>query len=186
MSNVHINVSIEFTPNPNTLKFVIDRQIVDQGAQCFTNITETEYAPLAKKLLTVPGVKSILLGTNFVSITKNEDIDWDLLTEVIPKVLDEHFVSGEPVFESGWKEHGTEPQSEAEARIRHILDTEIRPILRRDGGDLTFHKFEDGKVYLTLQGACRSCPGAAATLKMGVEARLKEQVAEVKEVVQVW
>ena len=75
--------------------------------------------------------------------------------------------------------------SETEALIRQILDNEIRPAVAMDGGDIVFHKYEDGIVYLHLQGACRSCPGAVATLKMGVEARLKEVIPEIKEVVQV-
>jgi Fe-S cluster biogenesis protein NfuA len=183
-----VSINLEFTPNPNTLKFVVNRQFMERGAANFPDASKAEQSPLAKRLFEVPGISAVLIGTNFVTITKGEKGDWDILAERVPQAIEAHAASGEKPFsaEMTWEAvPAAEGASEIEMKIRAVLDQDIRPAVAMDGGDITFGKFEDGIVYLHLQGACSSCPSSIATLKMGVEARLRDAVPEVKEVVQV-
>ncbi len=182
-----ITVNLEFTPNPNTLKFVVNRQLKEKGAANFTRREKAEKSPLAKKLFDVPGVEGVLIGTQFVTITKGPAGDWDVLAEQVPVTLETHLGSNEPIFAADYSEDGAAPaeQSEIERKIREILDTDIRPAVAMDGGDITFDRFEDGIVYLEMRGACSSCSHSVATLKMGVETRLKDAIPEIKEVVQI-
>lgn len=186
MNDVMIN--LEFTPNPNTLKFVVNRTLIERGAANFSESSKADNSPLAQKLFAVPGVSGVLIGTNFVTITKAADGDWDVIADEVPKAIEGLLQSGQPVFVPGFDPNassGASNESEIEKRIREVLDNEIRPAVAMDGGDITFGKFEDGIVYLHLQGACSSCPSSIATLKMGVETRLKEVIPQIKEVVQV-
>ncbi len=184
-----VSISLEFTPNPNTLKFVVNRTFLDRGAANFTSADKAGKSPLATKLFAVPGVEAVMIGTNFVTITKSVSGDWDIVAEQVPAAVEAHLASGAPVFDADF--HSSAPttsgegETDIEKRIKEILDSEIRPAVAMDGGDITFGKYEDGIVYLHLQGSCASCPSSIATLKMGVESRLKDAIPEVKEVVQV-
>ena len=185
-----LSVTLEFTPNPNTLKFVVNQNLLEKGAANFTSVSQATKAPLAKTLFEVAGVQAVMIGTNFVTITRTADGDWDVLAEQVPLAIEKHLKSGALVVDAdyasatpGTSSAGSDP--EVEKKIREVLDTEIRPAVAMDGGDITFGKFEDGIVYLHLQGSCSSCPSSVATLKMGVETRLKEVIPQIKEVVQV-
>lgn len=182
-----VTVHLEFTPNPNSLKFVVNRTLVEKGAVNFTRPEAAQKSPLAAKLFTVPGVEAVMFGTQFVTITKSSQGDWDVLAEKVPTTLEEHLNAGLRVLDEDYVQEvapvGT--HSEIEKRIREVLDTDIRPAVAMDGGDIIFNKFEDGIVYLEMHGACNSCMHSTATLKMGVETRLKDAVPEVKEVVQI-
>lgn len=183
-----IRISLEFTPNPNTLKFVLNRSLIEKGAANFLSQSAAEHAPLAHKLFDVPGVGAIMIGSNFITVTKAATGSWDILAEEVPKKIEGHLGQGGLVFDAHYKEPETPAvgdQSEVERKIREVLDNEIRPAVAMDGGDITFGKYEEGVVYLHLQGACSSCPSSIATLRMGVETRLKEVIPEIKEVVQV-
>ena len=189
MENESVQIGLEFTPNPNTLKFVVNRQFMERGAANFVDNSKAAHSPLARKLFQVSGVQGVMIGTNFVTITKAANGNWDVLAEEVPRTIESHLKNGEPVFDKDWS---SEPQSapsgnnsEIEQKIREILDNEIRPAVAMDGGDITFGRYEDGIVYLHLQGSCSSCPSSVATLKMGVESRLREVIPEIKEVVQV-
>jgi Fe-S cluster biogenesis protein NfuA len=182
------SISLEFTPNPNTLKFVVNQTLLEKGAANFTDSTKAEKSPLAKKLFDVPGVVAVLIGTNFVTITKAPNGEWDILADEVPKKLEDHIKAGSPIFDADFEfqKPAASPTGEGiESKIKEILDVEIRPAVAMDGGDIVFEKFEDGIVYLHLQGSCSSCPSSVATLKMGVESRLKEAIPEIKEVVQI-
>jgi len=187
-----VQVSLEFTPNPNTLKFVVNTKWMDKGACNFLEAGHaTGKSPLAEKLFTVPGISGVMLGPSFVTITKSPQGDWDVVAEKVPQIIESHLSQGLPVFSEGFNPHETlQPSSanpedqEIEKRIREILDNEIRPAVAMDGGDITFGKYENGIVYLSLQGSCSSCPSSTATLKMGVETRLKEVIPQIREVVQ--
>jgi Fe-S cluster biogenesis protein NfuA len=187
-----VQVSLEFTPNPNTLKFVTNAQLMERGACNFTEKKQTEgKSPLAQSLFDVPGVSAVMIGTNFVTITKASEGDWDIVAEKVPETIQNHLEKALPIFTPGFDPNASSGVSsssaedqEIEKKIRELLDTEIRPAVAMDGGDITFGKYEEGVVYLTLQGACSSCPSSTATLKMGVETRLKEVIPQIKEVVQ--
>lgn len=189
MSTEPVSISLEFTPNPNTLKFVVNRTFMERGAANFLNKAKAEHAPLAHKLFDIPGVDAVMVGTNFVTITKSAAGSWDVLAEEVPKTIEKQITSGGEIFDKDWDPASltaaTGNETDIEKKIREVLDNEIRPAVAMDGGDITFGKYEDGVVYLHLQGSCSSCPSSVATLRMGVETRLKEVVPEIREVVQV-
>lgn len=184
-----VTITLEFTPNPNTLKFVVNHQFLARGAANFPKKEEAQKSPLAEKLFGIEGIQGVMIGTNFVTITKSNNGDWDVVADSVPKTIETHLSQSLPIFADGYDPLASAPSSgstsEVERKIREILDTEIRPAVAMDGGDIQFSKFDDGIVYLQLQGACSACPSSIATLKMGVETRLKEMIPEVKEVVQV-
>lgn len=184
--NAHIEIRLEFTPNPNALKYVIDdHTLMARGTASFTEKAAAEAAPLAKRLMAIPGVASCMIGQNFVSITKTDDGDWEVLDTRTREALKEHVASGDPAVNplSLEKPVRSGEGSELEKKIIEILDRDIRPAVAMDGGDIVFERFEDGIVYLYMQGSCSGCPSSTATLKFGIETRLKNAVPEVKEVV---
>jgi len=189
MTTGKISVRLEFTPNPNTLKFVVDQAFLDRGAANFATADTAGESPLARRLFDIPGVQGVMIGTGFVTITKSPSGDWDVLAERVPAALEAHVASGEPALSPEYLARLQAPPAEGvsdvERKIRDVLDSEIRPAVAMDGGDITFDRYENGVVYLHLQGACSSCPSSVMTLKMGVESRLKDAVPEIKEVVQV-
>src|SRR5688572_7559113 len=111
MNQNEVSISLEFTPNPNTLKFVVNRSLLERGAANFTEAAKTEHAPLAKKLFSVPGVKAVMIGTNFVTITKADDGDWDIVAEKVPQTIESHLQSGEPVFSPEYQAQAATPSS---------------------------------------------------------------------------
>lgn len=191
MNTDQIAITLDFTPNPNTLKFVVNRSFLERGAANFTDVSKTEFSPLAKKMFGIPGVQAVMIGTNFVTITKASNGNWDVLAEEVPKTIEMHLQANLPAFDASYVAEAPVATSASSAehmaieeKIREVLDNEIRPAVAMDGGDIIFGKFEDGIVYLQLQGSCSSCPSSVATLKMGVESRLRDVIPEVKEVVQ--
>ncbi|HNX69601.1 MAG TPA: NifU family protein [Candidatus Omnitrophota bacterium] len=182
----NINITTEFTPNPNSLKFNASAPLCSHGPVQFASRAEAGKSPLAAKLFEIEGVQTVMIGPDFVTVTRSEKIStWALL---IPKVSEtiREFIScgGNPKICNNCAEVSA-PHSEVEKKILDILNEQIRPALARDGGDVRFCGFEDGVVKLHLKGACSGCPSAAITLKMGIEAYLKEYIPEVKEVVRV-
>lgn len=182
-----VDISLEFTPNPNTLKYVVNRTLLERGAANFPNVAAAERSPLAKRLFGVLGVSAVMVGRNFITVSKGEDGDWEGLNRGVTDILKDHLSKGLTVVEEAALAAGPTGQGsgEIENKIRAILDAEIRPAVAMDGGDITFEKFENGVVYVYLQGSCSGCPSSTATLKMGIENRLKEAIPEVVEVVSV-
>jgi Fe-S cluster biogenesis protein NfuA len=184
-----IDISLEFTPNPNTLKYVVNRTLLERGAANFPNIESTERSPLAKRLFGIVGVAGVMVGKNFITVTKGEDGDWESLNRGVNEILKDHLEKGLTIVDEQLTSAAAGPTGQGtgaiEDKIRAILDAEIRPAVAMDGGDITFEKFENGTVYLYLQGSCSGCPSSTATLKMGIENRLKEAIPEVQEVVSV-
>ena len=182
-----VNIQLEWTPNPSTLKYVVDRKLLPSGA---VNITSKEMAkeksPLAERLMEIKGVTAVMVGTNFVTITKGDDGEWDEVNDQVMALVDEHLTADKPVVnEAALVKKSAELTGSVEDQIRSILDSEIRPAVAQDGGDITLDKFEGGIVYLHMQGSCSGCPSSTATLKMGIESRLRELIPEVNEVVAV-
>lgn len=182
-----LDVSLEFTPNPNTLKYVVNRTLLEKGAANFPNTVAAERSPLAKRLFAVTGVSGVMIGKNFITVTKGDEGDWEGLNRGVTDILKDHLNNNMPVVDESTVTSGPTGQGtgEIEDKIRAILDAEIRPAVAMDGGDITFEKFENGVVYVYLQGSCSGCPSSTATLKMGIENRLKEAIPEVQEVVSV-
>lgn len=186
--NSPVYVSLEFTPNPNTLKYSVNRELLPRGAANFTKKDEAAArSPLAAKLFDVPGICGVMIGRDFVTVTKTEDGDWDVVHKTASSTIEKHLTAGETVIvgDASAPSAHSGALGEVEKKIREILDNEIRPAVAMDGGDITFEKFENGVVYLYMQGSCSGCPSSTATLKMGIETRLREAIPEVQEVVSV-
>ena len=183
-----IQVHYESTPNPQSLKYVFSQNVVDEIAQ-FSNLVEARSSPLANKIFGFPWCAGILIGPNFVTVTKQEWVDWDILADPLAELIKEHLDLNEPILAP--RTHAADDRtavnsaaddSPVVARIKQLLRDEIRPAVSMDGGDVHFEKFSEGKLYLSLHGACSGCPSAAMTLKEGIERRVKEWVPEVSEV----
>lgn len=187
MDAKNVEIRLEFTPNPNALKYVLDENtLMPRGTASFADKNAAENSPLAKRLMAIPGVSSCMIGSNWVSITKSEEGDWEVLDGKTREALKEHVHSGEPAVNPLSLDAKSAPrgeETETERQIKEVLDRDIRPAVAMDGGDIVFEKFENGVVYLYMQGSCAGCPSSTATLKMGIETRLKQAVPEVAEVV---
>jgi Fe-S cluster biogenesis protein NfuA len=186
--NAHVEIRLEFTPNPNALKYVVDDYtLMPRGTASFTSKTAAEASPLAKRLMDIPGLASCMIGANFVSVTKSDEGDWEVLDTRTRDALKAHIASGDPAVNPLTLEKpvktGAGGNTDLEKKIIEVLDREIRPAVAMDGGDIVFERFEDGIVYLYMQGSCSGCPSSTATLKLGIETRLKNAVPEVQEVV---
>ncbi len=187
VTKTDVYVSLEFTPNPNTLKYSVNLELLPKGAINFLRKSDAEKnSPLAARLFEIPGICGVMIGKNFVTVTKTEEGDWDVVHKKTSSAIEKHLTHQEPVLTGDYKLDAHKGgDSDLESKIRTILDNEIRPAVAMDGGDITFEKFEAGVVYLYLQGSCAGCPSSTATLKMGIENRLKEAIPEVIEVVAV-
>ena len=180
-------IQTESTPNPATLKFLPGQTVLEMGTADFPSAEGADASPLATRLFTVDGVKGVFFGTDFVTVTKGEETDWDHVKPAILGAIMEHFQSGQPVMTDdaqggdGHAEHSGE-DAEIVGQIKQLLDSRVRPAVAQDGGDITFHGFERGVVYLHMQGACAGCPSSTLTLKMGIENLLRHYIPEVTEV----
>ncbi len=179
-------IQTESTPNPATLKFLPGQSVLAAGTADFTTPEAAENSPLATRIFAQKSVSAVFFGPDFVTVTKQEDADWNHIKPAILGAIMEHFQSGEPVMQgestdSGHAAHDGE-DSEIVEQIKELLDTRVRPAVAQDGGDITFHGFDRGIVYLHMQGACAGCPSSTITLKMGIENLLRHYIPEVTEV----
>ncbi|MCR9257878.1 MAG: NifU family protein [Alphaproteobacteria bacterium] len=178
-------IQTEATPNPATVKFIPGQPVMAQGTASFRSRDDAGVSPLARRLFGVDGVTEVFLGDDFISVTKADEREWHLMKPSILGAVMEHYTSGDPVMVEGAEGAGhaaSEDDDEVVGQIKELLDTRVRPAVAQDGGDITFHKFEDGIVYLTMLGACQGCPSSTATLKMGIENMLRHYIPEVLEV----
>ncbi|MFA5167683.1 MAG: NifU family protein [Candidatus Omnitrophota bacterium] len=183
----NILITTEFTPNPNSLKFNVSVPICTHGTVHFASKAEAGKSPLATKLFEIEHVKEVMIGSDLVTVTRDEKVQsWNILIPHVTQAIREFLVCGKTSPKACDKcADATNPGSAIEKKIIEIMDDQIRPALARDGGDAVFCGFENGVVKLHLKGACSGCPSAIMTLKMGIEAYLKERIPEVKEVVRV-
>lgn len=180
-----MKVTFEPTPNPATMKFNFNQKIAESSFN-FTDIESTELCPLAAKIFGFPWTAAVYLGEDFVTITKQNWVEWDILASPLAGLLNEHIESGLPILiEPAHATVHDQNDSDIVKQIKKILLNEIKPIVALDGGDIIFAKYEDHILYIRMQGACAGCPSSQATLKDGIEVRLKELVPEVKEVVSI-
>lgn len=180
-------IQTESTPNPATLKFLPGQDVLGAGTADFPTKDAADASPLAQRVFGVNGVTGVFFGADFVTVTKSDAVDWDHVKPAILGAIMEHFQSGAAVMASdatpasGHAEH-TGEDAEIVEQIKELLDTRVRPAVAQDGGDITFHGFDRGIVYLHMQGACAGCPSSTLTLKMGIENLLKHYIPEVVEV----
>ena len=178
-------IQTESTPNPATLKFLPGQDVLGLGTADFPNADAAATSPLAQRLFQVTGVTGVFLGSDFITVTKADDAEWQHLKPEILGAIMEHFQSGAAVIEgeaeAGHAAHDG-PDAEIVGQIKELLDSRVRPAVAQDGGDITFHGFERGVVYLHMKGACAGCPSSTMTLKMGIENLLRHYIPEVTEV----
>ena len=180
-------IQTESTPNPATLKFLPGLTVLDAGTADFPSAEAAEKSPLAERVFKIDGVTGVFFGTDFVTITNADAVEWDRIKPGLLGAIMGHFQSGQPVMAeghaaaSGHAEH-TGEDGVVVGQIKELLDTRVRPAVAQDGGDITFHGFDRGVVYLHMQGACAGCPSSTLTLKMGIENLLRHYIPEVTEV----
>ncbi len=185
-------IQTESTPNPRTLKFLPGRDVLGSGGREFASRDAAAKSPLAQALFTVEGVARVYLGSDFLTITKADEIEWPHLKPHVLAAIMDHFMSGAPTFAEGGEVEEAEVAYEGEAgaivkELKAIIEARVRPAVARDGGDITFHSWdhEAGIVRLAMKGACAGCPSSALTLKQGIENMLKHYLPEVNAVEQV-
>jgi NFU1 iron-sulfur cluster scaffold homolog, mitochondrial len=182
-----MQVTPESTPNPATMKFNLSQIIVDEP-QDFPTALEAERSPLASKIFGFPWTSGVFLGPSFVSVTKQDWVDWEVLAEPLAGLIREHLESGAPILlelVAEIAEDESPEDSEIIKQIKRILKNEIRPIVAMDGGDVVFSSYDDGILALQMKGSCAGCPSKSATLKDGIEVRFRQALPEIKEVIAV-
>jgi Fe-S cluster biogenesis protein NfuA len=188
-------IQTEETPNPATLKFIPDGHVIlKNGTAEFKNQKQAETkSPLALQLFAITGVEAVFFGHDFITITKSGNAVWKYLTSEVQAVIMDFFLTGKnPMFENQENanskeanETSNEGDSEIVKQIKELIEIKVRPAVAMDGGDIIFHSFENGVVYLMLKGSCSGCPSSTVTLKSGIENMLKHYIPEVEAVEQI-
>jgi Fe-S cluster biogenesis protein NfuA len=182
-------IQTEATPNPQTLKFLPGKVVLEDGTADFRNADEAEASPLATRLFEIPGVTGVFYGYDFVTVSKDGG-DWQHLKPAILGTIMEHFMSGAPIMGGAGRAEAADLDGEffdpddinVVNTIKELLESRVRPAVAQDGGDITFRGFKDGKVFLNMKGSCAGCPSSTATLKHGVQNLLRHFIPEVREV----
>lgn len=178
-------IQTEETPNPATLKFLPGQPVLEQGTMDFASEADSLKSPLAKRLFGLTGVSRVFLASDFVSVSKADDTDWSMLKPMVLALLMDHFSTEQPIIDKSLLEKdktSNKVEDEVTAQIIELLDERVRPMVAMDGGDIVFDRFEDGIVFLQMQGACAGCPSSTMTLKSGIENMLRHYIPEVQEV----
>ena len=181
-------IQTEQTPNPQTLKFLPGKVVMNEGTAFYQNIDEASNSPFARRLFELEGVEGVFFGSDFITITKSNAFDWQVMKPSVLGGIIDHFNSDDLTVDKDKTEmiknsiKTDEDDSDIVKQIKELLDTRVRPAVAMDGGDIIYNNFADGIVYLKMQGACSGCPSSTATLKMGIENMLKHYIPEVQEV----
>ncbi|XP_002968155.2 nifU-like protein 4, mitochondrial [Selaginella moellendorffii] len=185
-------IQVQTTPNPASLIFSPGKPVMEIGSSDFPNARTAMKSPLAKSLFGIDGVTRVFFGSDFVTVTKSDDTEWDVLKPEVFAAIMDFYASGQPLFYSAQaaapKDTAIEEgDDETVVMIKELLETRIRPAVKDDGGDIEYRGFdrESGIVELKMQGACSGCPSSAVTLKSGIENMLMHYVPEVKGVKEV-
>ncbi len=176
-------IQTENTPNPATIKFIPDKQLLISETFDFASADMAKKSPLALRLFGITGVSRIFLSYEFISVTKSDDTDWSMLKPIILAALMEYLSLDQPIIDDDYIAPNTNiDDDEITSQIKELLEERVRPMVAMDGGDIIFDSFDDGIVYLRMQGACSGCPSSTATLKIGIENMLRHYIPEVIEV----
>ena len=181
-----VHLYLEANPNPNSLKFVANLMLTPEGESYdFPDVASAQDAPLAQELFAYPYVRRVFYMSNFITVTKSEEIEWLEVQNELKQHIQAYLEAEKPLLVNKYWEQGSavdENDSEMVKKIKGILDEYIRPAVEQDGGAISFHSFQDGVVKVLLQGSCSGCPSSTVTLKSGIENLLKTMLPEVKEV----
>ena len=194
--NIGFRMHAERTPNPNSIKWVLGQPVADVvssasflKAEPKTDSSPREQpisvavSPLAAPILDIDGVEGVFLGPTFVTVTKSEGAEWTELAAPIVAAIKAWAASGESALGPDFEAPEAAEDDAIVEQIKTILERDVRPYVEQDGGEISFAGYREGVVEVVLQGACAGCPSSSITLKMGIEARLKEEIPEVKSVV---
>ncbi len=178
-------VQTQKTPNPNSLKFLPGKKVSEDGPKEILNKDETNNN-LIRNILSINGVTGIFLGEDFLSVNKEMDTDWENIKHIVISHINEYYNEGnESIIKNKLNSYNENSYSDIEKKIINILETKVRPAVAKDGGDIKFKEYKDGKVKVELQGSCSGCPSSTLTLKQGVQNLLCHYIPEVKEVLAV-
>lgn len=185
-------IHTEQTPNPSTRKFLPGQTVMETGSRDFPDAESAESSPLASALFQSGLVEGVFFGRDFISVTAGPGVPWTELEPVVLEVMLDHFVSGAPLFRPGSAAGihiapgGEFEEDPADAdiieQIKELIETRVRPAVAQDGGDIIYHGYKDGRLYLLMQGACSGCPSSTVTLKRGIESLIRHYVPEVESV----
>ncbi len=175
---------IEETPNPNTIKFIPEEKLKYDGTKLYSASDNFQDSFLLKTIFSVEGVTTVLINSDFISVSKNESVDWAVLKTILSAKIGSALQKKDKIFESKEKDLSNNAETPVEKEIINLLETKVKPVVASHGGDITFHSFNNGVVSLELKGSCSGCPSSTATLKMGIENMLKHYIPEVKEVIE--
>lgn len=183
MAHTPINIYLEANPNPNSLKFVADHMLVEPGQNFdFPDLESAKDAPLAAELFEYTYVRRVFYMSNFVTVTKSDEVAWSEIQDELKEHIKKYLESGKAILNASAATIDVE-ETEMDVKIRGLLDEYVKPAVEQDGGAIEYKSFEDGVVKVFLQGACSGCPSATVTLKSGIENLLKSMIPEVKSVV---
>jgi len=179
-------IQTQTTPNPNSLKFLPGKVVSNSGSYEIKKKDSTNNN-LIRNILSISGVKSVFLGVDFISVNKEQNINWEEIKHIVISLINEHYQSGKKfvIDKDPYEREPEENLIEIERQIIKILDTKIKPAVAKDGGNIKFKGFKDGIVKVELQGSCSGCPSSIMTLKQGIQNLLCHYIPDVKEVVAV-
>jgi len=185
-------IRTEQTPNPATRKFLPGQTVMEAGTRDFADADSAEVSPLARALFDSGLVEGVFYGRDFVSVTAASGVSWSDLEPLVLETLLDHFVSSAPLFVAG-SAGGIHVDAESDFeedpadadiidQIKELIETRVRPAVAQDGGDIAYKGYRDGRLYLTMHGACSGCPSSTVTLKRGIESLIRHYVPEVETV----
>ena len=185
-------IRTEQTPNPSTRKFLPGQAVMDAGTRDFPDANSAEVSPLAQALFDSGLVEGVFYGRDFISVTAAPGVSWSDLEPLVVETLLDHFVSSMPLFKLG-SAAGIHVTSDADfdedpadadviEQIKELIETRVRPAVAQDGGDIVYKGYRDGRLYLSMHGACSGCPSSTVTLKRGIESLIRHYVPEVETV----
>ena len=178
---MNINVYTESTPNPATMKFIVNKLLIN-GSVDYATKESAEKSPFAKELYKFSFVNGVFFASNFVTVTKTEDTEWEDIEAIIKEFV-KGAVESELKVQLEEQEEVNFEGTDTEIKIQQILNDYVRPAVEQDGGAISYKSFEEGVVTVELRGSCSGCPSSTITLKGGIENLLKRMVPEVQEVV---
>jgi len=185
-------IRTETTPNPATRKFLPGQAVMESGTRDFADAESAKPSPLAEALFATGMVEGVFFGRDFISVTAVPGVSWADLEPAVLEILLDHFVTGAPLFKPGTAA-GIQISSEADFeedpedsdiidQIKELIETRVRPAVAQDGGDIVYKGYRDGRLFLSMHGACSGCPSSTVTLKRGIESLIRHYVPEVESV----
>ena len=187
--NTIVSIYTEMTPNPETMKFVANKLLYPGKSIDFPDESTAAPSPLAKELFAFPFIRSVFIASNFVTLSKTVETNWDDVIPSIRQFLKEYLEEGKAVINEDQVVVKTDTNTvsadddDVVVRIKELLENYVKPAVEMDGGAISFKGFDNGTVKLMLQGSCSGCPSSMITLKTGIEGMMKRMIPEVKEVV---